>query len=272
MKDFNGKVAIITGAASGIGRGTALALAREKVTIIAADIDAAGAEQVAAQIIAEGGRAHGLRCDVAAADAFEVLKNETLSRYGRVDIVMNNVGVLTSGRPDELPVAEWERVLQINLMSVVRSNAVFLPLLIAQKSGHIVNTSSFAGLFTYSFDRLPYAAAKAAIVQISEGLALYLRPQGIGVTCLCPGPVKTNIMSSTRRFSTGLDVRGPGPMYDLIDPESVGDMVVEAIRTNTFMLPTHPQVREQLVARAGDWDTFLQHQIDTPHIIVKATP
>ena len=272
MQQLDGKVAIITGAASGIGRGTALTLARENVAIIAADINQQGALQVAAEITAAGGRAHGLRCDVAEADAFEKLKTETLAQFGRVDIVMNNVGVLTCGLPDELPVTEWERILQTNLMSVVRSNAVFLPLLIAQKSGHIVNTASFAGLFTYAYDRLPYAAAKAAIVQISEGLALYLRPLGIGVTCLCPGPVKTNIMSTSRRFGEGLDVRGPGPSYDLIEPEAVGAMVVDAIRTNKFMLPTHPQVRKQLIARASDWDAFLQQQIDSPHVIVKAAP
>jgi NAD(P)-dependent dehydrogenase (short-subunit alcohol dehydrogenase family) len=272
MQQLDGKAAIITGAASGIGRATAIALAREGVAVIVADIDKGGVEQVAAEINTGGGRAHGVRCDVAAADAFEILKNEVLTRYGRIDIVMNNVGVLTCGRPDELPVAEWERIFQINLMSVVRSNAVFLPLLIAQKSGHIVNTSSFAGLMTYAFDRLPYAAAKAAIIQISEGLALYLRPQGIGVTCLCPGPVRTNIMSTSRTFSSGLDVRGPGPMFELIEPAAVGDMVVDAIRTNKFMLQTHPQVRDLLIERAGDFDAFLEKQINSPHIIVKYTP
>ena len=270
MEQLDGKVAIVTGAASGIGRGTAFALAREKVTVIAADIDQAGVDQVAAEITASGGRAYAVHCDVAQQDAFEKLKAETLARAGRVDIVMNNVGVLTCGRPEDLPVTEWERIFETNLMSVVRSNAVFLPLLIAQKSGHIVNTASFAGLFTYAYDRLPYAAAKAAIVQISEGLAIYLRPQGIGVTCLCPGPVRTNVMSSSRKFSGGLDVRGPGPMFDLIEPAVVGDMVVAAIRANTFMLPTHPQVREQLIERANDWDAFVQRQIETPHVIVKA--
>jgi NAD(P)-dependent dehydrogenase (short-subunit alcohol dehydrogenase family) len=271
MQQLENKVAIVTGAASGIGRASAIALARAGVSVLAADIDEAGAALVAADIQAASGKAFGVRCDVAVPDTFEVLKSQALEHFGQIDIVMNNVGVLTSGRPDELPVSEWERVFQTNLMSVVRSNAVFLPLLIAQRSGHIVNTSSFAGLYTYAFDRLPYAAAKAAIVQISEGLALYLRPQGIGVTCLCPGPVKTNIMSTSRSFSTGLDVRGPGPMFDLIDPALVGDMVVDAIRTNQFMLPTHPQVRDLLVERASNWDEFLEKQINDPHVIIKHT-
>ncbi|MDB6063281.1 MAG: short-chain dehydrogenase [Verrucomicrobiaceae bacterium] len=269
MEQLQGTVAIITGAASGIGRSTAISLARAGVSIIAADIDEAGAAKVAAKINSTDGAAFGVRCDVATVDAFEKLKDVVFDRFGRIDIVMNNVGVLTSGRPDELPVTEWERIFQVNLLSVIRSNAVFLPLLIAKGSGHIVNTSSFAGLLTYAFDRLPYAAAKAAIVQISEGLALYLRPQGIGVTCLCPGPVKTNIMSTTRIFSSDLDVRGPGPQFDLIEPDSVGDMVVDAIRTNKFMLFTHPQVRDLLIERATDFDAFLQKQIDAPHIIIK---
>ncbi len=90
---------------------------------------------------------------------------------------MNNVGALTRGLPDHIPVHEWHRIFDINLFSVVRSNDVFLPLLVEQGSGHIVNTASFAGLYTYAYDRLPYAAAKAAVVQLSEGLALYLRPK-----------------------------------------------------------------------------------------------
>jgi NAD(P)-dependent dehydrogenase (short-subunit alcohol dehydrogenase family) len=167
--------------------------------------------------------------------------------------------------------SEWERVLSVNLLSVVRSNQVFLPLLLKQRSGHIVNTASFAGLFTYSYDRLPYAASKAAIVQITEGLALYLRPLGIGVTCLCPGPVRTNIMRSTKAWSAGLDIRGPGPEFELLEPSEVGDMVVDAIRRNVFLLPTHHAVIDKLVERATDWDGFLDRQIQNPHIIVKGS-
>src|SRR5690606_40044170 len=109
MEQLDGKVAIVTGAASGIGRGTAFALAREKVTVIAADIDQAGVDQVAAEITASGGRAYAVHCDVAQQDAFEKLKAETLARAGRVDIVMNNVGVLTCGCPEDLPVRSEER-------------------------------------------------------------------------------------------------------------------------------------------------------------------
>jgi NAD(P)-dependent dehydrogenase (short-subunit alcohol dehydrogenase family) len=272
VQDLNGKVAVITGGASGIGRATALALARVGTRLVLADIDAEGADAVARDIEASRGHAIGVYCDVSAETSFGELADAALGRFGRIDIVMNNVGVLTSGRPDELPVAEWQRIIDINLMSVVRSNHVFLPLLLKQGSGHIVNTASFAGLYTYAYDRLPYAATKAAIIQISEGLALYLRPKGIGVTCLCPGPVKTNIMRSLRSFSTGLDVRGPGPQFSPLDAEVVGNMVVDAIRRNKLLLVTDEQVREILVRRAQDPEAVLEQQMRAPHIIVAAGP
>ena len=99
---------------------------------------------------------------------------------------MNNVGVLAMGPPESLPDEAWRRVLEVNLMSVARSNRVFLPLLIEQGRGHVVNTASASGLLAYGFDRLPYVASKHAVVGITEALALYLAPKGIGVTCLCP--------------------------------------------------------------------------------------
>lgn len=270
MKDLINRVAVITGGASGIGRASALSLARAGAQLVVADIDQEGAQAVVREIQDAGGQAIGLRCDVSSETAFSELAQATLERFGKVDIIMNNVGVLTSGRPDELPVSEWQRIIETNLMSVVRSNAVFLPLLMEQGSGHIVNTGSFAGLFTYAYDRLPYAATKAAIIQMSEGLALYLKPKGIGVTCLCPGPVKTNISRSVRAFSEGLDLRGPGPQFELLEAEAVGDMVVEAIRANQLLLVTHPQVRELMIRRAQDSQALLDEQIRSPHVIIPA--
>jgi NAD(P)-dependent dehydrogenase (short-subunit alcohol dehydrogenase family) len=270
VKEIAAWVAVITGGASGIGRSTALALARRGVKIVVADIDAEGARLVADAIAAAGGEALDVRCDVGQGDAFEKLKEAALSRFRSVDLVMNNVGVLPRGLPDHIPVEEWERILNINLMSVVRSNASFLPLLLEQGSGHIVNTASFAGLYTYSFDRLPYAAAKAAIVQISEGLALYLKPQGIGVTLLCPGPVATNVTRTQRSFGPAVDMRGPGKQFTLKAADEVGEMVVQAITEDRFMLFTDDQVRELLIERATDWDGFLERQIAHPHVVARA--
>jgi NAD(P)-dependent dehydrogenase (short-subunit alcohol dehydrogenase family) len=261
---LDGATAVLTGSASGIGRGTALAMARRGARLVLGDIDEDGVQAVAAEIRAAGGEAVALRADVASQEAFEHLRDTALSAYGRVDVVMNNVGVLTRGLPEQIPVEEWRRVLDVNLLSVVRSNAVFLPLLLAQGSGHVVNTASFAGLFTYAYDRQPYAASKAAIVQISEGLVLYLRPQGVGVTLLCPGPVATNIASSVRTFGPETETRSPGAEFDIKLPDEVGELVVEAILADRFLVTTDDQVLGKLRARAADWDGFLAGQLDGP--------
>lgn len=260
MERLEGRVALVTGGGSGIGRAVAKALSAEGVKLAVADINGGTAQSVAAEIVAAGGAAIGIAADVGNDDAFERLKTAIFDRFGRIDIVMNNVGGITRGLPEHIPLEEWQRVLNTNLLSLVRSNLTFLPLLIAQGEGHIVNTASFAGLYTYSYDRQPYAAAKAAIVQISEGLLLYLKPKGIGVTCLCPGPVLTNIMSSLRTFGPETQTRTPGPMFKLKEPGEVGAQVVDAIRRNRFMLPTHEEVRDLLIQRATDWDGFLDRE------------
>ena len=259
MRTLQDKVAVITGAASGIGLATARALSARGSFVVAVDLNA-GAE-VAADITSYGSAAVAYPADVAAPDAFEVLRDWTIEKFGRVDVVMNNVGVLTNGLPEDIPVAEWQRIIDVNLMSVVRSNSAFLPVLLNQAEGHIVNTSSFAGLFTYSYDRMPYAATKAAIVQISEALAIYLRPKNIGVTLLCPGPVLTNIANNIPRFGPGAPMRLPGDEFDLVDAAVLGDLVVEAILANRFFLTSHPHVRELLRRRADDWDEFIDYQI-----------
>jgi NAD(P)-dependent dehydrogenase (short-subunit alcohol dehydrogenase family) len=184
-----------------------------------------------------------------------------MQRFGHLDVVVNNVGVLTNGLPQDIPVGEWQRILNVNLMSVVRSNAAFRPVLLERGSGHIVNTASFAGLFTYAYDRMPYAATKAAIVQISEGLAIYLRSKNIGVTLLCPGPVLTNIAGNIPTFGPGAPLRTPGDHYELLMPEPVGELVAEAILANRFFVPTHPEVVDELRRRVEDWDDYLDAQI-----------
>ncbi|MCV7381866.1 short-chain dehydrogenase [Mycobacterium alsense] len=261
METLRDKVAVITGAASGIGRAIACTLADRGAHVVAVDIDGDGVYALTSELSGRGAAALPQRADVADPVAFEAVRDATLGRFGRVDVVVNNVGVLTNGLPQDIPVTEWQRIVDVNLMSVVRSNAAFLPLLLDQGSGHLVNTASFAGLFTYSYDRMPYAATKAAIVQISEALAIYLRPKNIGVTLLCPGPVLTNIATTIPKFGEGAPLRIPGEQFELLDPAPVGELVADAILRNRFFLPTHPHVVDELRRRVDDWDAYIDHQV-----------
>jgi NAD(P)-dependent dehydrogenase (short-subunit alcohol dehydrogenase family) len=264
MDDVTGRVAVITGGGSGIGRATAIALAEAGAHVAVSDVNGDRANTVADEIRTAGGQAVGLRCDVSSDDDMVSLREGALGEFGRVDIVMNNVGVLVLGRPESIPVTAWQRVIDINLVSLARSLSVFLPGLLAQGSGHIVNTASTAGLYAYSFERLPYSATKGAVVAVSEALALYARPRGIGVTLLCPGPVSTNIAEQMEIYGELETIHGPG--LPVLDPAVVGQQVVDAIRQDIFFLPTHRQVHDLLVGRAEDPEGFLAGQIESLRI------
>lgn len=264
MDTLEGKVAVITGGGSGIGRGTSLALAAAGAHVVVADIDADRADAVAAEATEVGARSLGLRLDVTSQADFDTASRLARDEFGRVDVVMNNVGLLAVGLPEHIPMEEWERIIDANLLSIVRSNATFLPVLLAQRSGHIVNTASTAGLYAYAYERLPYSATKGAVLALSEALALYCRPQGIGVSVLCPGPVATNIAEQIRVSGPPVKMHGPGADLDVMQPETVGEQVRDAILGDRFLCLTHPrQVHEILVRRAEDPEGFLAGQIAT---------
>jgi NAD(P)-dependent dehydrogenase (short-subunit alcohol dehydrogenase family) len=259
MEELRGRVAVITGGGSGIGRATALSFAREGALPVIADIDAARADSVEREARALGVDASGVVCDVTNDADLDALRDLTLERFGRIDIVMNNASVIPVGLPETLPIDAWQRCIDVNLLSVVRSLHKFLPGFLEQGSGHVVNTASTAGLMAYAFERLPYSATKAAVIAVSEALSLYLRPRGIGVTCLCPGPVATNI-AEQMTFHDDVRLHGPRDL-EVLDPAVVGDMVVDAVRSDRFLLLTHDEVHDLLVRRARDPEGFLAEQI-----------
>src|SRR5258706_5774337 len=148
--DLSSAVAVITGAGSGIGRATAHSLARRGTRVVVTDINAERAAAVAAEL---GERALAARCDVVSVADLEAVQDLARDRFGRIDVVMNNVGILAVGAVEDIPINAWQRIIDVNLLGIVRSNLVFLPGLLGQGSGHIVNTASTAGLLPYGFDR-----------------------------------------------------------------------------------------------------------------------
>jgi NAD(P)-dependent dehydrogenase (short-subunit alcohol dehydrogenase family) len=169
---------------------------------------------------------------------------------------MNNVGVLAVGPVESIPLEGWERVIDINLMSVVRSLTVFLPGLLEQRSGHVVNTASTAGLFPYGYDRLPYTTSKHAIVGLSESLAVYLRPRGVGVSCFCPAGVMTNILEQITFYGESGPPRGPN--FGIIDADAAGELVADAITAGRFLVLTTDEARDELRERGNDIEAYIE--------------
>ncbi len=260
MRSFGGAVAVITGAGSGIGRATALTLAERGCAIAVADKDAHRAAAVAAEISERGGRAVGVECDVTSDHDVTGLSETTMSGFGRIDIVMSNVGIIAKGLPMDIPMEAWTSVIDVNLLGTVRVLRTFLPALLEQGSGHVVTTGSTAGLFPYAFDRLPYAATKAGIVALTESLALYLRPRGIGVSCFCPAGVMTNIVEQIREFGPATPVQAP--QVPIITAEEAGRLVVEGIVEDRLLILTHPEAAAMTERHASDLEGFVQSQIE----------
>ena len=250
--DLSNAVAVITGAGSGVGRATAHSFARRGTRVVVTDIDADRAATVATEL---GDLGVAVRCDVTSLEDLEAARDIALERFGRVDVVMNNVGVLAVGPVEAIPLEAWQRSIDVNLLGVVRSNLVFLPLLLAQGAGHVVNTASTAGLLPYGFDRLPYTATKHAVVGLTESLALYLRPRGIGVSCLCPAGVKTNIVEQITFYGDAAPPRGPS--FPVVEPESVGELVADGVTEGRFLILTAPEAADELRELGADVDDYL---------------
>ncbi len=258
--ELDGAVAVLTGAGSGIGRAAALAFAGRGARLAVSDLTAKRAEQTAHQITAAGGEAIAVTVDVTQQGDLEALRDRCLERFGQVDIVVNNVGVLAMGAPESLPVEAWQRVLDLNLLSIARSNVVFLPLLLEQGKGHVVNTASASGLLAYGYDRLPYVASKHAVVGLSEALALYLGPKGIGVTCVCPSGVITNIVEQITVYGAA-SASPRAPQHPIVEAAAVGELIAAAVEAGTFLVVTAPEIHQELVERAKDPEAYMQRMI-----------
>jgi NAD(P)-dependent dehydrogenase (short-subunit alcohol dehydrogenase family) len=188
------RIVIVTGAASGIGQALASALVARGDTVVAADIDGDGAERAAGELTRRGpGTATPAQVDVRDAGAVKALVDQARDRHGRLDVMVNNAGIGIGGDARELLLAHWDRVIDVNLRGVVHGVHAAYPVMIEQRSGHIVNTASLAGLLP-SPGLTPYAMTKHAVVGLSLSLRAEAAGYGVRVTAVCPGVVDTPIL------------------------------------------------------------------------------
>jgi NAD(P)-dependent dehydrogenase (short-subunit alcohol dehydrogenase family) len=252
-----GRVAVVTGAASGIGRALSEAFAAAGSAVVVADLDGAEGEVVAQGIRAGGGRALAVEVDVSDASAVDRLAATTLQEFGRVDVLCNNAGVSTFNLFRDQTLDDWRWVVGVNFWGVVHGVHTFVPIMRDQGTpGHIVNTASIAGLLSGVAFIGPYCATKVAVVSISETLAqeLAVDQTPIGVSVLCPSSVDTKVMESERGRPAGLGVEHRTEMAESVrlmirdgftgptglTPAQVADRVLGAIRNGEFWIITHP--------------------------------
>jgi NAD(P)-dependent dehydrogenase (short-subunit alcohol dehydrogenase family) len=216
MTSFARKVALITGAGSGIGRELALQLGQLGATVVATDLDAGLAEATAR---ASGGHAHGL--DVRNQGAFTDLVTQARATHGRIDYLFNNAGVALSGEQREVVREDWDRVLGVNLFGVINGVTAVYPIMLEQGHGHIINTASLAGLTPFPMAAI-YAASKHAVVGLSISLRAEAASHGVRVSALCPGFIETPIYDHAKRYKASaaqlvaaLPVR-PHPVYKTV--------------------------------------------------------
>ncbi len=244
MNNSNWKNSIaITGAGSGFGAALAHRYASEGWNVAVTDIDERRARQTLFEIEKFGGDSFSMLLDITKADHWQQLHDTVLDRWGGLEVLVNNAGVAAAGNVEDTSMEDWQWVLDIDLMGVVRGCHQFAGLMKRQKTGHIVNISSFAGLAGLP-NITAYGVAKAGVVALSEALRAEMYPHGVGVTVACPAFVKTGLLDTFRsskpetraKVTTWMETSG-------VSAEQVADEIAAAVRKNKFLLLTHSQTR-----------------------------
>ncbi len=238
---LKGKVALVTGAASGLGRGIAIALAREGCDLVLVDVDEEGMRETASLIEGAGRSCLAKKADVSSRAQMERLAEEVHSEWGRVDVLVNNAGVGVGGELVNLPIDDIEWITGVNLMGEIYGTRLFLPGMLERGEGHVVNVGSLSSLVVLPF-HIAYTTTKFGLAGFSEALWAECRRHGVGVTLVCPGAVSTNIAAGTRtypgcerqkkmveKFERMLEEKG-------MDPQDAARKVVEAIIADRFLV------------------------------------
>jgi NAD(P)-dependent dehydrogenase (short-subunit alcohol dehydrogenase family) len=258
MKELRGKVAAVTGAASGLGRAMALAFAAEGMHVALADVDEEGLNTTRKAISS----VFTMRIDVSKAEQMEAFAARTVAELGAVHLVCNNAGVALTGAVWENTELDWEWILGVNLRGVVNGVRAFVPRLLAQDDGHVVNTASVAGLISPP-GMGAYCVTKHAVVALSEALHHDLRERGsaVGVSVLCPAYVPTGIADSERNRPRELGSSRKTPKDVMLrkavaagkqSAEDVARAVVAAVKEERFYILTHPAIKGAIRARMDD--------------------
>lgn len=252
----NSKRIFITGAGSGLGKALSLRFAREGWRVAVTDRDRASAEQTLAEVNSAGGSGFAETCEVTSEESFAAVTARLEREWGGVDVLINNAGVATKGTVAEAPLEQWQWVLNINLLGCVRGARAVIPLLQRQRSGHIVNVASFAGIANPPA-MASYNVAKAAVISLSETLRHELEPDGIGVSVACPTFFKTNLIA-TSRDAPGIE-KDTAPQMDKIvqrlmekssfTADTVADLIFEAVRERRFLVLASADDKRQVLIK-----------------------
>ena len=257
MKNVEGKVAFITGGASGMGLGMARAFAKAGMKVMIGDIEAGPAQKAVDELKGKGLDAACVQVDVRSLESVQAAAAQTLKTFGKVHVISNNAGVAVGGYSETCNTRNWHWVVDVNLWGVVHGLQAFVPRILEQdEGGHVVSTASMAGMVGLR-GAGPYNATKFAVVGMMETFAADHRKHNIDASVLCPGIVATNIGSSGRNrpeeYGGAVKPSDKDSTADMLAqglaPDIVGDLVLEAIRENQFYIFTDPSLRHLIETR-----------------------
>ena len=266
MREFNGRVAVITGGASGIGLALAHRFGAEGMRLVIADVDEPALKAAAAALEGAGYQVLAKRTDVSKAEDVQALADAAVARFGAVHVLCNNAGIGGFQHFGTTSAATWEWTIGVNLFGVIHGCRIFLPILEAQDEAHIVNTASVAGIYSYSYLH-PYNAAKAAVVALTEGMwrEFGAEKPNVGMSVVLPGSIATAITDDERNAPAGHVRRSDADpalaefrkMYMAgiaagMSPADVAELVLTGIRERQLHIFTHPEMKALVVQRAED--------------------